>query len=43
MAYEDFKDLPQRKVSDKVLHHKAVNIVKNPKFDGYQRLAEELH
>ena len=33
MASEDFKDLPQRTVSDKVLRHKAVNIVKTPKYE----------
>ena len=37
MAYEDFKDLPRRTASDKVLHGKVFNIAKNPKDDGYQR------
>ena len=37
MAYEDFKDLPKRTASDKVLRDKAFNIAKNPKYDGYQR------
>ena len=37
MAYEDFKDLPGRKASDKALCDKAFNIVKNPRYDGYQR------
>ena len=37
MAYGAFKDLKRRKLSDKVLRHKAFNIVKNPKYDGYQR------
>ena len=36
MAYGDFKDLTRRTASDKVLHDKAFNIVKNPKYDGYQ-------
>ena len=37
MAYEDFKDLPKRAASDKVLHGEAIHILKNPKYDGYQR------
>ena len=37
MAYEDFKDLAKRTVSDKVLKDKAFNIAKNPKYGGYQR------
>ena len=37
MAYRDFKYLTRRKVSDKTLLHKAFNIAKNIKFDGYQR------
>ena len=37
MAYEDFKDLNKRTVAEKVLHHKELNIAKNPKRDGYQR------
>ena len=37
MAYEDFKDLPKRAVSDKVLRDKAFNISKNPRYDEYQR------
>ena len=36
MAYENFKDLPRRTASDKVLRDKAFNIAKKPKFDGYQ-------
>ena len=35
MAYEDFKDLPQRISSDKILRDKAFNIAKNPKHDPY--------
>ena len=34
MAYGDFKDLPRRAASDKVLRDKAFNIAKNPKYDG---------
>ena len=37
MAYGDFKDLPKRRASDKVLRHKVFNTAKNPKYEGYQR------
>ena len=37
MAYGDFKDLPRRTASDKVLRDKPFNIAKNPKYDGCQR------
>ena len=37
MAYGDFKDLPIRTASDKILRDKAFNIAKNPKYEGYQR------
>ena len=37
MAFEDFKDLPKKTAADKVLCNKTFNIVKNPKYDGYQR------
>ena len=37
MAYGDFKDLPTRTASDKILHNKAFNIAKNPKHDRYQK------
>ena len=37
MAYGDFKDIARRTASDKVLRDKAFNIVKNPKYDGYER------
>ena len=36
-AYGDFKDLIRRAAACKVLHDKAFNIAKNPKYDGYQR------
>ena len=42
MAYGDFKDLPRRETSDKVLHNKAFNIAKNPKSDGYERVLFRL-
>ena len=37
MAFGDFKDLATRAVTDKCLRDKAFNIVKDPKYDGYQR------
>ena len=37
MVYGDFKDLPSRTASDKVLPDKAFCIAKNPKYDGYQK------
>ena len=36
MAYGDFKDLTRRTASGKILPDKVFNIVKNPKYDGYQ-------
>ena len=36
-AFGDFKDLNRRLFPDKVLAHKAFNITKDPKDDGYQR------
>ena len=37
MAYVYFKDLNRRTIADIVLRDKAFHIVKNPKYDGYQR------
>ena len=37
VAYGDFKDLARRTDSNKILRDKALNIAKNPKYDGYQR------
>ena len=37
MACGDFKDLTRRTTSDKILHGKAFNVAKNPKYDRYQR------
>ena len=37
MAYGYFKDLARRTAADKVLKDKAINIAKDPKYDGYQR------
>ena len=34
MAYGDYKDLPRRTASDKVLRDKTLNIAKNPKCVG---------
>ena len=36
MAYRDIKDFTKRTASDEILHHKAFNIAKNPKYDEYQ-------
>ena len=36
MAYGDFKDLPKRTASDKVLRDKPFNIARYPKYDEYQ-------
>ena len=37
MAYGDFKDLPKRTATDKVLRDKAFEIASDQKYDGYQR------
>ena len=37
MAYGDIKYLSRRTAPDKILRDKALNITKNPKYDGYQR------
>ena len=37
MSYGDFKDLPRRTASDKVLQDKAFNLAEDPKCDGYQK------
>ena len=40
----DFKDLPRRKIADKILRNKVFNIAKNPEDDGYQcRLASVVY
>ena len=36
ISYRDFKDLPRKTASDKVLRDKAFNISENPKYDEYQ-------
>ena len=37
IVYGDFKNLPRRTASDKVLRDKAFNFDKGPKYDRYQR------
>ena len=37
MAHGDFKDLPRRTASDKVLRDKRFDVAKSQKYDGYQR------
>ena len=37
MVYGDFKYLARRAASDKIVHDKAFNIAKDPKYDGYKR------
>ena len=34
-TYGNFKDLPRKTVSDKLLRDKAFNVAKNLKYDGY--------
>ena len=36
MAYGDFKDLTRRIASHKIFCDKALNLLKNPKYDEYQ-------
>ena len=36
-GYGDFKDLTRKTASNKILHDKAFNFDKNPKYDGCQR------
>ena len=44
MADRDFEDLNKRTAADKILHDKAFNIVKNPKYDAHQRrIASMVH
>ena len=37
IRYGDIKDLAWRRAPVKVLHDKALDVAKNPKYDGYQR------
>ena len=37
MAYGNFKDLARRTGADEFSRDKALNIVKDPKYDGFQR------
>ena len=36
MTYGDLKDLNRRTAADKLLHDKAFNVAKTPKYGGYQ-------
>ena len=36
ILYEDFKYLPRRTLSDKLLYDKTLKITSNSKYDGYQ-------
>ena len=36
MDYGDFKDLNRRIFADNVLHNKAFDFARDPKYDGYQ-------
>ena len=36
-AYSDSEDLAQRTISDNVSKERAFKIIKNPRYDGYQR------
>ena len=38
MVYGLFKDLPRGTASNKVLHDETINIAKNSRYDGYQRV-----
>ena len=38
ITHGDFKDLPRRTASDKILRDKSFNIAKNSKYGGYQRV-----
>ena len=37
MVYRDFKDLLRRTASDQEIKDKVFSIIKNPKYDQYQR------
>ena len=37
IASGDFKDLSRKATSDKILLYKALNIAKNPEYDGYPK------
>ena len=42
MAYADVKDLTRRTPSDKILHDKAIDIAKNPKYGRCQRVPASM-
>lgn len=37
MVQKDFKGLPRRTASDKLLHDRALNVSSDPRYDRYQR------
>ena len=37
MACGDFEELSRRTASDEILVHKPFNILRSPKYDGFQR------
>ena len=37
MACGDCKELPRKTAFEEIIHDKAHNVAKNPKYDGYQR------
>ena len=37
MAYGDFKDVPRKTITNKLLLNKVFNSEKNPKYYGYQQ------
>ena len=42
ITHGDFKDLPKRTASDKILRDNSFNIAKNPKYGGYQRVLASM-
>ena len=43
MTYADFKDLPRKTDSDRILRDKAFNIAKNPKYEDNLLMKTPLH
>ena len=41
-AYSDSKDLAKRVIPDKILKDRAYKIVRNSKYDGYQRALADM-
>ena len=42
MAYNKYKDLEKRTLSDIVLKNKAFKIDSNPRYNGYQRMLASM-